>query len=181
MCNILRPHDTLPARRKTTRWRKSSQLMNFGPGLINQSSDVNQQNSDTLHHYDVTNFVSTFPLDCRVRCFGRDNVILFHMEEQWQQTTKETFFQRQLCRAVREKRPDVNNAIILHDNARPHTARNVKQHLDRWDWEVQEHPPCYPNLSPCVILISIPKWKNLLRGRRFRTRDNTALAVNHEM
>jgi hypothetical protein len=36
--------------------------------------------------------------------------------------------------------------IILHDNARPHSAGDV---FDGQDWEVLSHPPHSPDLSPC--------------------------------
>ena len=92
-----------------------------------------------------------------------------------------SFLQRQLCHAVIEKqRNTLNNAIILHDNTRSHTAQNVKQQLECWEWEVLEHPPYSLDLSPWDFDF-IPKVKELLHGRRFHTRDDIAAAVNHEM
>ena len=43
-------------------------------------------------------------------------------------------------------------------------------------WEVLEHPPYPPDLSPCDYDL-IPKLKAPLRGYRFRTRDDIAIAV----
>ncbi|KAJ4448313.1 hypothetical protein ANN_10328 [Periplaneta americana] len=43
----------------------------------------------------------------------------------------------------------VQNPIILHDNARSHTAAAVKDLLRRWQWEILEHPPYSPDMSPC--------------------------------
>ena len=42
----------------------------------------------------------------------------------------------------------VQNPIILHDNARSHTVAAVTDLLRRWQWEILEHPPYSPNMSP---------------------------------
>ena len=41
------------------------------------------------------------------------------------------------------------NPIILHDNARNHTAAAVTDLLRRWQWEILEHPPYSSDVSPC--------------------------------
>jgi hypothetical protein len=41
------------------------------------------------------------------------------------------------------------NPIILHDNARAHTANTVKGLFCCWQWEILEHPPHSPDMSPC--------------------------------
>ena len=41
---------------------------------------------------------------------------------------------------------DRNPPIILHDNARAHTAQAVAALFVRWDWEVLYRPPYYPDL-----------------------------------
>ena len=51
------------------------------------------------------------------------------------------YLQSLLCRAVRRKRPQLRNVIILHDNATPHKAICVRDLLRCWRWEVLEHPP----------------------------------------
>jgi len=81
------------------------------------------------------------------------------------------FFEHHLRRALRKKRPHFlseNTPIILHDNARPHVAGVVNQLLVRWQWEVLYHPPYSPDISPCDFDL-IPKAKEPLRGRRFKT------------
>ena len=37
--------------------------------------------------------------------------------------------------------------ILLHDNARPHTANLVRDKLQRFGWETLQHPPYIPDLS----------------------------------
>ena len=41
----------------------------------------------------------------------------------------------------------VTGPIILHDNARSHTAA-VRVLLRRWQWEILEHPPYSSDMSP---------------------------------
>ena len=59
------------------------------------------------------------------------------------------YLQNHLRRAVRRKRPQLQNFIVFHDNATPHRAICVRDLLQRWRWEVLEHPPYSPDFSPC--------------------------------
>ena len=87
-----------------------------------------------------------------------------------------TYLQNHLHGAVRRKRPQLQNVVILHDNATPHKAICVRDLLRRWRWEILEHPTYSLDLSPCDFDL-IPKLKAPLRGHRFRTRDDIAIAV----
>ena len=60
------------------------------------------------------------------------------------------YLQNHLRRAVRRKRPQLQNVVILHDNAPPHTAMCVMDLVRRWRWEILEHPPYIPDLSATV-------------------------------
>ena len=86
------------------------------------------------------------------------------------------YLQNHLRRAVRRKRPQLQNVIILHDDATPHKAICARDLLWSWMWEVLDHPACSPDLSPCDYEF-IPKLKAQLRGYRFRTRDDIVIAV----
>ena len=86
------------------------------------------------------------------------------------------YLQNHLRRAVRRNGPQLQNVIILNDNATPHKAICVRVLLRRWRWEVLEHPPYSPIISPCDYDL-IAKLKATLRGHRFRTRDDIAIAV----
>ncbi|GFY45900.1 uncharacterized protein TNIN_320071 [Trichonephila inaurata madagascariensis] len=88
------------------------------------------------------------------------------------------FLVKQLRRGVRDKRPDlVDNAIILHGNARPHKAECVRQLLQCWGWEELEHPPYSPDISSCDFDF-IPKIKEPIRVRRFATQDDITNTVS---
>lgn len=71
------------------------------------------------------------------------------------QTVTAELYKEQLTRlqqALEEKRPewlDRHAKIILqHDNARPHVAKAVKDHINELKWEVLPHPPYSPDLAP---------------------------------
>ena len=56
--------------------------------------------------------------------------------------------------------------ILLHDNARPHTANLMRDKLQRVGWETPQHPPYSPDLSPCDFHI-FGELKKDIHGRRF--------------
>lgn len=76
----------------------------------------------------------------------------------------------------RQKRPQLleGKPIILHDNARAHTAAHVRRILDDYGWEVLPHPPYSPDLSPPDYNL-FPLMKNKLRGIRFDSVDDVFL------
>ena len=51
------------------------------------------------------------------------------------------YLQNHLRRAVGHNRPQLQNAIILHDHATPYKVICVRDLLRRWRWKVLEHPP----------------------------------------
>ena len=72
---------------------------------------------------------------------------------------------RVLRRAIKSKLLGMlsDGIILLHDNARPHTANLVRNKLKRFGWITLQHPPYSPDLSPCHFHI----LGDLIRGRRF--------------
>ena len=58
--------------------------------------------------------------------------------------------------------------IVLHDNARPHILSLVRDKLQRFGWETLQHPPYFPDLSPCDFHI-FSDLKIDIRGRRFHS------------
>ena len=60
--------------------------------------------------------------------------------------------------AIKSKRLGklTRGVILLHDNARPHTANTITALLQKFKWEVLGHSPYSPDLSPCDYAILIP-------------------------
>jgi histone-lysine N-methyltransferase SETMAR len=67
---------------------------------------------------------------------------------------------------------------LLHDNARPHVARQTVALLDQFGWDIITHPPYSPDLAPCDYHL-FPKLKEHLAGRRFSDDDEVKVAVQH--
>lgn len=69
---------------------------------------------------------------------------------------------------IKRKRPGLlsDGVLLLHDNARPHTADLTNQAIEKWRWEIIPHPPYSPDLSPCDFHLFAP-LKRALKGRYF--------------
>ncbi|KAJ4450034.1 hypothetical protein ANN_01441 [Periplaneta americana] len=114
-----------------------------------------------------------------------DGVILHHAVPPRQTANADyycRFLQHHLRPALRRKRRHlvVQNPNILHDNARSHTAAAVKDLLRRWQWEILEHPPYSPDMSPCDYNL-FTKVKEPLRGTRYNTRDELIRAIGRSI
>ncbi|KAJ4443928.1 hypothetical protein ANN_05717 [Periplaneta americana] len=57
---------------------------------------------------------------------------------------------RKLLSAIQNKRRGMLTAgvVLLHDNARPHTARRTAAVLTEFGWELFDQPPYSPDLAP---------------------------------
>ena len=68
----------------------------------------------------------------------------------------------------------VQNSIILHNNARSHTAAAVTDLLRRWQWKILKHPLHSPDMSPCDYNL-FTTVKEPLRGTQYNTRDELSV------
>ena len=78
------------------------------------------------------------------------------------------------------RKTNVRKFVILHDNARSHTAAAVTDPMGRTQWEMLEHPPYSPNMSPCDYDL-FAKVKEPLRGTRYNTRDELIRAIGRSI
>jgi len=87
-------------------------------------------------------------------------------------------FLQKLRRKMHVNRPDLleNGVLILHDNARPHIGKVVRELLDRYNWEVLPHPPYSPDMSPPDFDL-FPKLKINMCGVRFCTLEDLSASV----
>lgn len=75
--------------------------------------------------------------------------------------------------AMREKRrgSQRQGVILLHDNARPHTAQLTQETIHKMGWEILHHPPYSPDLAPSDFHLFGP-LKEALRGKKFGNNED---------
>jgi transposase len=66
--------------------------------------------------------------------------------------------------------------LLLHDNARPHSAAAPVNLLNSWGWEILPHPPYSPDLASSDFYL-FPKMKKHLRAQRCHSNE----AVQNEV
>ncbi len=69
-----------------------------------------------------------------------------------------------ICPGIKRKR--IRRPIILHDNARPHKHKKVKEFFNLHRWEELKHPPYSPDLNPCDF-DGIARIKRPNKNKRF--------------
>ncbi|GBL77715.1 Mariner Mos1 transposase [Araneus ventricosus] len=75
---------------------------------------------------------------------------------------------KKLKRAIQNKSRGLlsSGVVLLHDNARPHTALRTGEVLLKFKWDVFQHPSYSPNLTPSDfhLFTAMKKW---LGGQHF--------------
>jgi len=56
--------------------------------------------------------------------------------------------------------------VMIHDNARPHTATATQNLITTFGWEQFDHPPYNPDLAPSDFHLFL-HLKSFLAGRQF--------------
>lgn len=86
---------------------------------------------------------------------------------------------RKLRRAIQNKRRGLLTAgvVLLHDNARPHTARRTTAVLREFGWELFDHPPYSPDLAPSDFHVFLKLKKFLSSGERFGNDEELQTSV----
>jgi histone-lysine N-methyltransferase SETMAR len=82
---------------------------------------------------------------------------------------------KRLKEAIRRTRPGLLTnrlaVLLLHDNARLHSATATMNVLNSWGWEILQHPPYSADLAPSDFHL-FPKMKKHLRGHRFHSNED---------
>jgi histone-lysine N-methyltransferase SETMAR len=80
--------------------------------------------------------------------------------------------------AISRKHPCqlARGVLLHHDNARPHTARVTQKRIQELQWELPEHPPCSPDLTPSDFHLFGP-LKNHLCGKSFADEEEVETEV----
>lgn len=83
----------------------------------------------------------------------------------------------QLERVRRKLRNRRIPVIFLQDNARPHVARQTQIKLQQMGWEILEHPPYSPDISPTDFHLfrSLEHW---IRGKKFANREEIETSLS---
>jgi len=93
---------------------------------------------------------------------------------------QETYFNTliHLQNAIKSKRPGLlsHKVCLLHDNARPHTARLIRFLLVDFKWIVFNHSPYSSNLAPSDYHL-FSRLKKELGGKRFAMRADLIAKV----
>ena len=86
---------------------------------------------------------------------------------------------RKLRRAIQNKRRRMltTGVVLLHDNARPHTARCIAAVLTEFGWELFHHPPYNPDLAPSDFHVFLHLKKFLSSGERFGNDEELKTSV----
>jgi histone-lysine N-methyltransferase SETMAR len=85
---------------------------------------------------------------------------------------------KKLKRAIRRKRPGLvdDQILLLHDNARPHSALRTVEAIQKFGWSVLPHPPYSPDLAPSDYHL-FGKLKESLRGNQYGSIDDVGYAL----
>lgn len=80
--------------------------------------------------------------------------------------------------AIKNKRPGLlsKGVFLIHDNARPHSARITQEKLTNFRWQVFQHPPYSPDLAPSDYHL-FPLMKRDFGGQRFDSTEEIREAV----
>jgi len=72
-----------------------------------------------------------------------------------------------LCATIHRKRPGLltKGTLLLHDNARPHSANQTTVTLRSFKWEVLQHPPYSPDFALSDFHLFGPLKQHLLGER----------------
>jgi len=81
---------------------------------------------------------------------------------------------RRLRKAIQNRRRSKlsRGIFLIHDNARPHTARQTQTFLhDAFHWDTFDHPPYRPDLAPSDFYL-FSNTKEHLAGKRFTDHED---------
>ena len=86
--------------------------------------------------------------------FKSTGPLLIHCLNKGETITAKTYIEdclKPVVRAIEKQRPmsGTKNMKILHDNAKPHVAKDVQDYLKNESIAIIDHPPYSPDLAPC--------------------------------
>jgi len=115
-----------------------------------------------------------------IAAYDTSGIVLSHYVPRGQTVTAayySNYLRVHLRQALRRKRPNLRNPLILHDNAACHRAAVTQETFEHLGWECIPHPPYSPDMSPPDFDL-FGKLKEPLRGKRFSDLDEVRNAAN---
>ncbi|KAJ4448998.1 hypothetical protein ANN_00390 [Periplaneta americana] len=123
--------------------------------------------------------MSTRKIMCTV-FLDRKGVLLIEFLPRGETINRENYCQtlKKLRHAIQNKRRGMltDGVVLLHDNTRPHTARDTQNLISKFGWEQIDHPPYSPDLAPSDFHLFL-HLKKFLSGQRFDGDDEVKTAV----
>ena len=114
--------------------------------------------------------------------WDRQNVLLVEFLPQGTTINSAVYCEtlKKLWRAIQNKRRGMLSAtiLLLHDNARPHSAAQIQDLITSFRWEQMDHPPYSPDLAPSEFHLFL-HLKKFLGGKRFDDDDDLRDAVQN--
>src|SRR6266496_2694956 len=80
--------------------------------------------------------------------------------------------------SIRRKGPSLQEVILHHDNARPHTAQATTAAIAVKGWSVLLHPAYSPDLAPSDFHLFDP-LKDYLRGQKFNDDESVKAWIRY--
>ena len=107
--------------------------------------------------------------------WDRRGIIHFELLNRNETVTADLYVQQlqRVHQSLLEKRPALvnrKNVVLLHDNARPHTARVTQENVLELGCSVLPHPPYSPDLVPSDYHL-FRSLQNSLMGTNFSNED----------
>ena len=87
---------------------------------------------------------------------------------------------QRLRRAIQNERRGLlsSGVVLLHDNARPHTARQTTALLQQFRWDIMDHPPYSPDLALSDYHLFL-HMKRFLAGKQFHSDAEVETTINN--
>lgn len=106
-----------------------------------------------------------------------DGILQFELIPKGHAVTADLYSEQlgRVYETLKQKYPKLisrKQALLLHDNAKPHTAKKTKEMLEEMDGlEVLPHPPYSPDLAPSDYGL-FRSMEHFLRGQKFESLDS---------
>ncbi|GFR59078.1 mariner transposase [Elysia marginata] len=154
--------------------RGESWVHHYDPGSKRQSMEYRHKNSPSPRKFKVAASARKVMLTV---FWDSEGIVYIEFLEQENAVNSERFIStlRKLSLRLKRERP-IKQAILHHDNARPHTSCQTEEALHKMNFEVLPHPSYSPDLAPSDFYL-FPKLKEHLRENHYESDEDVEAAV----